>query len=270
LCTREYVRNISITGHYVGLPLSPHLQPEGLERHAHLLRANLANGTARALLYGSEDDLPYSGMHNMLGRVRPDLGGTKGICTLESTGMSSNPSVERLAAIATDFQYNQLAIEHYFREYGTDLAALYDDKEMLEIFGPLNKDTFLHLHRLSDQYGTDFQIITATETTYSLVEFYEKKRRLLKRLLSPLNVIDTRDVDSLYDRLYHFLVSPNGAAQTIDDYVNHPTRRGTGNWGQLLRNTYVEVGGTIGAKNPEAVHRVMVQLNEALIRRYVG
>ncbi|MBX3066197.1 MAG: hypothetical protein KF726_24675 [Anaerolineae bacterium] len=270
LCTREYVRNISITGHYVGLPLSPHLQPEGLERHGHLLRANLANGTARALLYGLEDDLPYSGMHNMLGRVRPDLGGTKGVCTLESTGMPSNPSAERLAAIATDFQYNQLAIEHYFRQHGTDLDALYDDKDMLEIFGPLDRETFMQMLHQSDLLCTDLQITTATGTTYTLVEFYEKKRRMLKRLLSPLNVIDTRDVDGLYDRIYHFLVSPNGAAQTIDDYINHPTRRGTGNWGNILRNAYVEAGGTVGAKNPMIVHSVMMQLNEALQRRYIG
>ena len=43
LCTREYVRAISITGHYVGMPLSPHLQPDGMEKHAHLLKANLAS-----------------------------------------------------------------------------------------------------------------------------------------------------------------------------------------------------------------------------------
>src|SRR5215813_7409944 len=87
LCVRERIRAITITGHYVGLPISPHLQSDGMEKHAHLLRANLANGTARALLWGEEDGLPYSGMHNMMGRIRPDLGTVSRVCTLESTGM---------------------------------------------------------------------------------------------------------------------------------------------------------------------------------------
>jgi hypothetical protein len=108
---------------------------------------------------------------------------------------------------------------------------------------------------------------TASGAHMSLVEFYEKKRRLLKRLLSPLNVIDTRDVDSLYDRIYHFLVAPNGAANTIDDFINHPTRRATGNWGRLLRDAYLEAGGTLGAKNPEAVLAVVRQIHQALLRR---
>src|SRR5258708_17941970 len=45
LCTRESVRAISITGHYVGSPLTPHYAPDQMEKHGTLLRANLANGT---------------------------------------------------------------------------------------------------------------------------------------------------------------------------------------------------------------------------------
>ena len=270
LCTREYVRAISITGHYVGTPLSPHLQPDGMEKHAHLLRANLANGTARALLYGEEENLPFSGMHNMLGRVRPDLGSVNRICTLESTGLPGNPSAERLAAVATDFQFSMLLIEHYFRKYGTDLSALYADSEMLDVFGPLDREAFLAQVHLADLYCTDMTITTASGASMSLVDFYEKKRRLLKRVLGPLNVIDTRDIDGLYDRIYHFLVAPNGAASTIDDYVNHPTRRGTGNWGKILLNSYLDAGGTIGAKNPQAVHKVVEQLHLALVKRYLS
>src|SRR5450432_955087 len=268
LCTREVVRAITITGHYVGMPLSPHLQPEGMERHAQLLRANLANGTARALLYGEEEGLPYSGMHNMLGRVRPDLSTPNRTCTLESTGMPSNPSAERLAAVATDFQYSQLLIEHYFRQHGTDLAALQADTEMLDIFGPLDRTTFEEMIHESDLHGTDAQIKTASGAQLSLVDFYEKKRHLLKRVLGPLNVIDTRDIDSLYDHIYHYVAAPNGAAVTVDDYINHPTRRGTGNWGQILRNAFVEVGGTVGAKDTDAVHKVVEQLHRALVKRY--
>jgi hypothetical protein len=268
LCTREYVRAISITGHYVGLPISPHLQSDGLEKHANLLRANLANGTARALLYGLEDDLPFSGMHNMLGRVRPDLDTARRVCTLESTGMPANPSAERLAAIANDYQFNQLVIEHYFRKYGTDLNALHDDPDMLDVFGPLNFDVFHRLNAESDRSCTDIVLETASGNKLPLIEFYERKRRLLKRILGPLNVIDTRDIDSLYDRIYHFVVAPNGGAKTIEDYVNHPTRRGTGNWGRILRDAYLEVGGTLGVKNQEAVRKVVEQLHKALMRRY--
>lgn len=269
LCTREYVRNISITGHYVGLPISPHLQPDGMEKHGHLLRANLANGTARALLFGVEEGLPYSGMHNMLGRVRPDLGGTSRVCTLESTGMPSNPSAERLAAVAAEYEYSMMAIEHYFRQYGMNLGPLYADRDWLDIFGPLDRDLFLRMLMESDRLCTDMQLTTASGMTCSLVEFYEKKRRFLKRIFSPLNVLDTRDIDGLYDRIYHFLVAPNGAAETIDDYISHPTRRGTGNWGKILRNAFLAAGGVPGAKQPDIVHHVMLQVNEALVRRYV-
>jgi hypothetical protein len=241
-----------------------------MEQHDFLLRANLANGTARALLYGEEDNMPYSGMHNMLGRVRPDLGSVSRTCTLESTGMPSNPSAERLAAVATDFQYSQLAIEHYFRQHGTDLEPLYADREFLDVFGPLDRAVFQQMVHASDRDCTDLILKTASGATLSLVEFYEKKRRLLKQLLSPLNVIDTRDIDGLYDHIYHFLVAPNGEATTIDDYVNHPTRRGTGNWGRILRNAYVEAGGTVGAKNPDSVQKVVIELHQALVKRFVS
>ena len=239
-----------------------------MEKHAHLLRANLANGTARALLYGEEDGLPYSGMHNMLGRVRPDLGTASRTCTLESTGMSSNPSVERLAAVATDYQYSQLAIEHYFRQHGTALGAMQADKDFYDVFGPLDRDLFHTMIHESDRLCTDIELETASGAKMSLVEFYEKKRRLLKRLLSPLNVIDTRDIDSIYDIIYHFLAAPNGAATTIEDFINHPTRRATGNWGKILQNAFVEAGGTIGGKNQDAAVKVTTQLHDALLRRY--
>jgi hypothetical protein len=268
LCVRESVRALSITGHYVPMPLSPHLQTDGLEKAAHLLKANLANGSARALLYGEEDDLPYSGMHNMLGRVRPDLGSAQRTCTLESTGMPANPSAERLSAVAVDYQYSMLVVEHYFRRYGLNLDPLYSDPDMLDVFAPLSSDTFHAMLHASDRLCTDMTLETAAGRRLSLVEFYEVKRRLLKRALSPLNVIDSRDIDSLYDRIYHYLVAPNGAAETIDDYLNHPTRRGTGNWGRILRDAYVEAGGVPGQKDSAAVQKVIVELHHALLRRY--
>jgi hypothetical protein len=269
LCTREKVRDISITGHYVGVPQSPHLMPDGMRNVAELLKSNLANGVARALLYGEEDGLPYSGMHNMLGRMRPDLGTPNRVCTLESTGMASNPSAERLAAVAVDYQYSMLLIEHYFRKHGTDMSALHADTEMLDVFGPLDRAVFEEMNYESDKLCTDIQIKTASGAVMSLVDFFEKKRRLLKRVLGPLNVIDTRDIDSLYDHIFHFLVAPNGAATTIDDFINHPTRRGTGNWGLILRNAFLEAGGTLGTKAPEIVHQVVGELHNALVKRYV-
>jgi hypothetical protein len=190
------------------------------------------------------------------------------VCTLESTGMPANPSAERLAAIANDYQLNQLVIEHYFRKYGTDLGPLHDDPDLLDVFGPLNREVFHRLNAESDRGCTDLVLETAGGNKLSLIEFYERKRRLLKRILGPLNVIDTRDIDSLYDRIYHFVVAPNGGAKTIEDYINHPTRRGTGNWGRILRDAYLEVGGTLGAKNQEAVRKVVEQLHKALMRRY--
>jgi hypothetical protein len=268
LCTREYVRAITVTGHYVGMPVSPHLQPTGMEKHGFLLKENLANGAARALLYGEEDGLPFSGMHNMLGRIRPDLGSASRICTLESTGTPSNPSAERLAAVALDFQFSQLLIEHYFRQNGTDLETLHADRDFLDVFGPLDRDVYHEMILEADRCCTDMQIRTASGAVMSLADFYEKKRRLLKRLLAPLNVIDTRDIDGLYDHIYHCLVAPNGAAASIDDFINHPTRRGTGNWGLILRNTYVEAGGTVGAKDPQAVQKVVAGLHQALVKRY--
>ncbi|MCC7209218.1 MAG: hypothetical protein IT323_18040 [Anaerolineae bacterium] len=268
ICVRESVRAISITGRYVGLPLSPHLQPDGMPKHAHLLRANLANGTARALLYGVEDDLPFSGMHNMLGRIRPDMEGARRICTLENTGMSSNPSVERLAAVAADFQFSQLAVESYFRQHGTNLEPLFGDPDWLDVFGPLDRETFHRQIDASDRLGTATTIHTAGGARLSLADFYEKKRRLLKRALGPLNAIDTRDIDSLYDRIYHLVVAPNGGAQTIDDFINHPTRRGTGNWGAILRDAFVAAGGAPGTKSQAAVMRVVDAVHAALLRRF--
>jgi len=75
-------------------------------------------------------------------------------------------------------------------------------------------------------------------------------------------------VDGLYDHIYHFLVAPNGPATTIDDYINHPTRRGTGNWGHILRNAFIEAGGTPGTKAPQTVQRVVDELHRAMVKRY--
>jgi hypothetical protein len=130
---------------------------------------------------------------------------------------------------------------------------------------------FLQMSDDADRLCTDMQLKTASGAVLSLLDFYERKRRLLKRLLGPVNVIDTRDIDGLYDRIYHFLAAPNGASMTIDDFINHPTRRGTGNWGRILRDAYVGAGGTVGAKGPaaaQAVHRVVEQLHASLLRRY--
>jgi hypothetical protein len=170
--------------------------------------------------------------------------------------------------VAADFQFSQLAAESYFRQHGTNLEPLYLDPDWLDVFGPLDREAYHQQIDASDRAGTEIVIETARGAHMSLVDFYEKKRRLLKRALAPLNAIDTRDIDSLYDRIYHFLVAPNGGAQTIDDFINHPTRRGTGNWGQILRDAFVAVGGTPGTKNQAAVMSVVNDIHAALLRRY--
>ena len=60
------------------------------------------------------------------------LGTANRICTLESTGHPGNPCAERLAAVAVDYQYSQLVIEHYFRQHGMDLNAMYVDPDFVE------------------------------------------------------------------------------------------------------------------------------------------
>lgn len=270
LDTREFVRRATVTGRFLNMPTSPHLQPGGLSHYAELLRLERANAVGRAHLY--EDGLgeAVSVMHNPVGRVRSDLTTSKRVCTVESTGMPTNASASRMAAVLIDFEFSHALIELYFRKYGCDLEPMYSDPTLWAILGPLDRETFQQQHDLSDHEGTDMVLTTAAGTQMRLSEFYEMKRRYLHRALDEVNEITPRDIDEVYTSLCRMLEPPSGhEAQTIQQYILDPKLRSTGNWGRILRNTFVEAGGTPGAHNPDVVQQVVNDVHQALRKRYL-
>ncbi len=113
-------------------------------------------------------------------------------------------------------------------------------------------------------------LTTAAGTQMRLSEFYEMKRRYLHRALDEVNEITPRDIDEVYTSLCRMLEPPSGhEAQTIQQYILDPKLRSTGNWGRILRNTFVEAGGTPGAHNPDVVQQVVNDVHQALRRRYL-
>ncbi len=270
LCTREYLRRTTVTGETIMMPLSPHLIEGDMERYAGLLKSEKANAMARALLYSNSHGIPTSAMHSLIGRMRPDLGSNKRICTLESTGMPVNVSASRQAAVLTDFEFTHALLENYYRKYGTDLAPMMDDKTLWAILGPLDHDVFMALHDESDRLCTDMTLRTAAGTSMSLPEFYEMKRIYMHKHLSDMALISPRDIDDVYSSLQRMLNPPSGvSAQTVEQYIHDYKLRSTGNWGRILINTYQEEGGVVGESNPEAVLRVTNRIHEALCKRYM-
>lgn len=271
LCTREYLRHTTATGNYIDIPTSPHLSPDGMNNYAALLNGGWVNAVARAMLIDFNMPTPISAMHNPIGRVRPDLGSSKRICTIESTGMPANISTARMAAVLTDFEFSHTLLEHYFRKHGTDLAPMHDDKTMWAVLGPLPHNTYLELHDHSDRVGTDMTLKTAAGTEMALAEFYDMKRRLMHRALADVPGVAPRDIDDVYASLIRMLEPPSGrSAQSIEQYVADPKLRSTGNWGLLLRHAFEEEGGVPGEHNPEAVLRVVNRLHDALRARYLS
>lgn len=272
LCVREHVRRTTVTGRYLDMPLSPHFHEGDLDRYASLLRAERVNAMARALLFNDDTpEIPVSAMHNPLGRLRPDLATGKRICTLESTGMPANISVSRLAAVLTDFAFSHIIIENYFRRYGCDLEPMHNDPILWAILGPLERDLFSQQHDTGDRDGTTMPLKTAAGTSMSLSEFYEMKRLYMHRALATVIDITPRDIDDVYTSLNRMLAPPSGnTAQTIEQYVSDPKLRSTGNWGQILRNAFVEAGGTPGAHEPDIVLDVVNQIHEAMKSRYLA
>lgn len=270
LCVREYLRSTTVTGRTLNIPLTPHLQDGHLDKYADLLKSERVNSVVRALLYEDGLGIPNSAMHNVLGRLRPDLGTTKRICTLESTGMPVNISASRQAAVLTDFEFGHALLENYFRQHGCDLEPMYADKDMWEILGPLDLDTFAAQHAESDRLCNDMTITTAAGTQMSVPEFYEKKRVYMHKYLVDVAQIRPRDIDDVYSSLQRMLVPPSGQkAQTVEQYIADPKLRSTGNWGRILRNAFIEEGGTPGDQNPEAVRRVVNRMHNALRQRYL-
>jgi hypothetical protein len=270
LCTREYLRNTTVTGRYMEIPITPHLTSDGLENYADLLRSEKVNAMARALLGENKLGQWISAMHNPIGRIRPDLGSTKRICTLESTGMPVNVSASRQAAVLTDFEFTHALMEDYFRKHGCDLTAMHDDKDLWAIMGPLDGETFLRLQDDSDRNCTDITLTTAARTEMSLPDFYEMKRRYMHRHLPDLAGIRPRDIDEVYGSINRMLVPPSGQqAQTVEQYISDPKLRSTGNWGRILRDAFIEEGGVPGTQNSEAVLRVTNRVHDALKVRYL-
>lgn len=270
LCAREYVRGTTVTGRYLDLPTSPHLSERGLEKYAALLRHERANAVGRAMLYDDSLGIPISVMHNPVGRVRPDLETSKRVCTVESTGMPAHISASRMAAVLTDFEFSHALIENYFRAHGCDLEPMYNDKTLWAILGPLDHDSFVQQHDRSDRHGVDATVTTAAGTEMRLSEFYEMKRRYMHRALADVSEVTPRDIDDVYTSLYRMLEPPsNQQAQTIAHYINDPKLRSTGNWGSILRNTFIEKGGTVGAFQPDIVLQVVNEVHQAMRSRYL-
>ena len=269
LCTREHLRRTTVTGRYIEMPVSPHLIDIGLQQYGSLILSERANATARALLYDEGLGQPVSVMHNPIGRIRPDLGGSRRICTLESTGLPVNISASRQAAILSDFEFTQVLIENYFRQSGCDLEPLYNDKQLWSILGPLDTSTYIAQQDLSDHVGTDMTLTTATGEEMTLAEFYEMKRLYMHQNLVDIIPIPPREIDDVYMSLGRMLNPPSKrVANTVEEYIYDPACRSTGNWGKILRDTFVDEGGTVGSHDPDAVLRVANRVHRALVKRY--
>ncbi len=271
LCTRERLRQTTATGRHIAVPCSPHLTEGDLGNYGDLLYQERANAVARGLLYEDGLGSPISVMHNGIGRIRPDLRSSKRICTVESTGMPVNVSASRQAAVLTDFEYTHALVEDYFRKHGCDLGAMFENEELWAIIGPLDTETFQGLQNQSDQKCTDIVLKTATGTEMTLAEFYELKRIYFHKHMPEQTQITPRDIDDVYMSLQRMLVPPSGqTAQTIEEYIYDYKLRSTGNWGQILRNAFIEAGGTPGTHNPNAVLQVTKQVHNALYTRYTN
>lgn len=270
LCVREYLRSTTVTGQFLEIPMSPHLIPDGLERYSDLLHSERANAPARALLHHHVNDTHVSVMHNPIGRIRPDLGISKRICTIESTGMPVNISASRQAAVLTDFEFTHVLVENYYRQYGMDLTPMRENDETLwDIIGPYSPEQYQSLQDYSDREGSDIILELHSGKKVTLPEFYEMKRTYMHKVLIDFPSIKPRDIDEVYMSINRMLAPPSGRiAQTPEEYIADPTRRSTGNWGRILRNAYLEEGGTPGTYDPERVLRVTNRVHEALIKRY--
>ncbi len=270
LCLREYLRHTTITGNYIHIPTSPHLSPNGMDNYAGLLNSGFVNAPARAMLIDYDMNPPISAMHNPLGRVRPDLRNSKRICTVESTGMPANISSGRMAAVLTDFEFSHTAMELYFRKHGTNLEPMYEDKTMWSLLGSLPHTMYLDMHEQSDRFCTDMTLKTATGEEMSLAEFYDRKRVYMHKALFDVPGISPRNIDDVYMSFIRMLEPASGqVAHTIEQYIVDPKLRSTGNWGQILRNAFLEEGGVLGKFQPNEVLRVVNRVHNALRERYL-
>ena len=106
----------------------------------------------------------------------------------------------------------------------------------------------------------------------TLAEFYEMKRTFMHQALYKVDSVDItpRDIDDVYASMSRMLAPPSGhSAQTIAEFVSNPKLRSTGNWGMILRNAFIEAGGTPGEHRPEIVLQIINEIHEALCARYL-
>jgi hypothetical protein len=97
------------------------------------------------------------------------------------------------------------------------------------------------------------------------------KRRFMHRALEEIDEISPRDIDEVYSSLARMIDPPSGhMATTINQYIKDTKLRSTGNWGRILRDAYLEAGGTLGDHCPDAVLDVVSQVHEAMCQRYLN
>ena len=208
-------------------------------------------------------------MHNPIGCIRPELDGSKRICTIESTGPTVNISASRQAAFLTDLEFTYALVEDYFRRHGTDLCPLTQDVDLLMMVGPLNAASYCSLQDQSDRCGTELLVETAAGNRMPLHEFYELKRSTMHQRLIDIVDVRPRDIDDVFMSLQRMLNPPSGrVAKTPEHYSNDSARRSTGNWGGILRQAFLEEGGIPGAHCPDAVLQVANRVHRALEQRY--
>src|SRR5690606_23318419 len=151
-----------------------------------------------------------------------------------------------------------------------DLEPMYEDRVLWAILGPLDQKTFIDLQDMSDRECSDIVLTTAAGTRMTLGEFYEMKRVYMHRALVDLKEIAPRDIDDVYTSLGRMLEPPSGhSAQTVEQYISDPKLKSTGNWGRILKNAFIDAGGTPGQHNPEAVLKVVNQIQAAMKERYL-
>jgi hypothetical protein len=94
----------------------------------------------------------------------------------------------------------------------------------------------------------------------------------MHRALHDVDSVDItpRDIDDVYVSLSRMLRPPSGhSAQTIRQFVSDPRLKSTGNWGRILRNAFIDAGGTPGEHQPEIVMKIVREMHQALRARYL-
>ena len=95
------------------------------------------------------------------------------------------------------------------------------------------------------------------------------KRDYMHHNLIDVSEVTPRDIDDVYMSLQRMLNPPSGrVAETPEQYIHDSARRSTGNWGKILRDAFVEEGGTPGKHDPDAVLKVTNRVHRALEKRY--